>query len=634
MSILEKLINDAERNCYLKRLKFLKQKNIDTSLIDDGINQVTRNLDKGAKSLVIYGEPQSGKTEFMIALTCKLVDVGKKTIFVITNDNTELEVQNFNRFKSATQLNPTPMKMQEFLDLPDEDKKAKNQRIIFCRKNKSNLEKLIKEVRFLEDRVVIDDEADYASPNTKINKQELTTINQLVGELGELPPNGGGIYIGVTATPGRLDLNNTFLNDSKDWVFLKSHDTYKGREFFFPFNTSQNTNNFILQKLPDTGDDPKPLKEAFLRFLVRVSILNLKDGIKEDPDAYSMLIHTDGKVNSHIKDMKEVQKHISIIINQKQEKIESYLEYMLAESRKIIDRDLLNFDPYEVLQFIIDNIGRHSVLIINSKNDKENVDTACNPKDIFTFAIGGNIVSRGLTFKNLLTFFFSRGVKGKMQQNTYIQRARMFGVRPYHKYFELAVPDKLFEDWATCFYDHEISLRSAKIGDYSHFFSSENRPADSASIDKSNTSIGHTEWKVGKIFDLNPGVERVLWEKNKQKPLDALVSIMDQGLIPNEAFDKGMLNFIKETSSDNQSEISIVWGPENQFIYPNTYNDFIEDTLARTRGGLIAATIRNRSQFDNKYHLIMPVKNASGKAVIWYKNLLGKRTLKNFSYQK
>ena len=41
------------------------------------------NINNGAKSFVVYGEPQSGKTEFMIAMVCKLLDEGFETIFII-----------------------------------------------------------------------------------------------------------------------------------------------------------------------------------------------------------------------------------------------------------------------------------------------------------------------------------------------------------------------------------------------------------------------------------------------------------------------------------------------------------------------------------------------------------------------
>ena len=39
----------------------------------------------------------------MIALTCKLVDMGFQTIFVVMNDNSELETQNFYRFQQSQQ---------------------------------------------------------------------------------------------------------------------------------------------------------------------------------------------------------------------------------------------------------------------------------------------------------------------------------------------------------------------------------------------------------------------------------------------------------------------------------------------------------------------------------------------------
>ena len=77
-----------------------------------------------------------------------------------------------------------------------------------------------------EKKIIIDDEADYATPDRNINKQkEATQINKKVGQLGQV--DSDGVYIGVTATPGRLDLNNTYLNDSTKWVYLESHEIIK-----------------------------------------------------------------------------------------------------------------------------------------------------------------------------------------------------------------------------------------------------------------------------------------------------------------------------------------------------------------------------------------------------------------------
>ena len=51
----------------------------------------------------------------MIALVCKLLDMGKQTIFVVMNDNTELESQNFDRFHRAQELDPTPVLWSEIV---------------------------------------------------------------------------------------------------------------------------------------------------------------------------------------------------------------------------------------------------------------------------------------------------------------------------------------------------------------------------------------------------------------------------------------------------------------------------------------------------------------------------------------
>ena len=109
--------------------------------------------------------------------SCKLIDMNYTTIFIVMNDNTELETQNFDRFHEALELNPTPLRDTQLPHMSDNELKIKKQRIIFCRKNSKNLQKVIEHCRFMDGRIIIDDEADFASPNSKINKKEVIAIN-------------------------------------------------------------------------------------------------------------------------------------------------------------------------------------------------------------------------------------------------------------------------------------------------------------------------------------------------------------------------------------------------------------------------------------------------------------------------
>ena len=182
----------------------------------------------------------------------------------------------------------------------------------------------------MKNRIVIDDEADFATPNAKINKDEVTAINLHLGVLGNLDPENEeqGVYIGVTATPARLDLNNTYLNDSKKWIFLDSHKNYKGRSFFFPLTEEdRRLSDYRLVKLPDEGDDPKLLRHAVFRFLLRVSLLNIS--ASAELTAYSMLIHTAGLVNDHERDQQDLQRILGVLADQQNSLFKRYCEELL-----------------------------------------------------------------------------------------------------------------------------------------------------------------------------------------------------------------------------------------------------------------------------------------------------------------
>src|SRR5579862_1838365 len=99
---LDKLRLEAEvGNRYEKRLAQLAIDGQEIDRIKNVVDLATKNLATGQRSFVIYGEPQSGKTEMMIALTTKLLDEGRQLVIVLLNDSVQLLGQNLERFQRA-----------------------------------------------------------------------------------------------------------------------------------------------------------------------------------------------------------------------------------------------------------------------------------------------------------------------------------------------------------------------------------------------------------------------------------------------------------------------------------------------------------------------------------------------------
>ena len=167
-------------NRYERRLSKLVSIGQEVERIKAVVENAVSNIEGGQKSFVIYGEPQSGKTEMMIALTAKMLDIGTKLVIVLLNDSVQLLGQNLERFQRSG-LAPAPKKFSEVL--PPEIAIGDHQWVIFCKKNSKDLKKLLEKIDKHPNRVVIDDEADYATPNAKINKSEKSKINELTGHL-------------------------------------------------------------------------------------------------------------------------------------------------------------------------------------------------------------------------------------------------------------------------------------------------------------------------------------------------------------------------------------------------------------------------------------------------------------------
>jgi hypothetical protein len=589
------------RSRYERRIHHLQTQGLHISNIEETVSRATANIKGGVKSFVIYGEPQSGKTEMMIALTAQLLDEGNRIVIILMNDSVQLLEQNLDRFLRSG-LDPAPKKFNEILD-PNIDVHASTW-VIFCKKNSADLQKLLIKLEGTSGRVVIDDEADFATPNAKINQQERTKINELVGDL----LGDDGVYVGVTATPARLDLNNTFDNSNQDWIDFQPHPAYSGQETFFPTTAEGFQLGYQLVLLPDQGDDPKFLRNAFFRFLTNVAYLNTQ--VNDEPTNYCMLIHTSGKKADHTQDYQQVISLLTSLKDSSHSNFERHVREIFETGSKLypsLEKDLTSY--------VIEHIAQSDVVVMNSDTERNAAQyrRATSPATLFTVAIGGNIVSRGVTFENLLSMFFTRDVKHKIQQDTYIQRARMFGSRGnYLKYFELHIPESLYFDWQKCFVFHRLALSFIRAGKGSPLWLEDRRIAAvaSSSIDKAAVALhsGEMSWEM---FDYSDAIDDEI-NRDVSDPVAHLRSI--SRLVGDNAFPRQVLSFI-EGFSLGASSIAV----HKTTTLGSSYGTSDERREIRRRRGFLGTNQLEQKRFPHAIHHVKAFRNEEGRARVFYK---------------
>jgi len=582
---------------YAKQLTRLQKTEIPTACIEEAVDGALAKLNSTNASLVIYGEPQSGKTEMMICLTAKLLDTGHRIIVHLMNDSVDLLTQNLKRFK-ASGLAPAARNSSELLS--SFTLQPSQELVVFCKKNARDLEKLIERLKDAGQIIVIDDEADYATPNAKINAGTKTKINHLVGQL----IGNAGYYIGVTATPARLDLNNTFQNDTDKWVNFPPHAKYTGQDTFFPID--QQVFPYRLQLL-DSTPYPDAARDAFARFLVTVAHLNLY--VNGNENNYTMLVHTSGKKQDHEADRVAIEQAVQGLSNTSSATFAELIQLVYSQAQALYPDD----DPDHLTSYVVENASRVTLVVLNSERDRKAAgDSATEPTSPFTVIIGGNIISRGVTFPNLLSMFFTRNVAHKLQQDTYIQRARMFGARgQYLEHFELTIPEQLYSDWHRCFVFHRLALATVKAGMGSPVWIGDNRVsvAASASIDKSTVALDKGEMSFG-LFDFSLELDQVVGkDQNSILTLETLRSKIGDAALP-----PFLIKYIETVSPS---------GPQSLAIHTSSsigsYGDSAnQDTITRDKGFMGNPQLEPK-KFPSAVHHIKVFYNSKGKGKLFYK---------------
>ena len=461
---------------------------------------------------LVIGDVQSGKTATYTGLICKAADAGYKVVILLTGLTETLRKQTQERMEEgiigytirkaprgkskAPQTEvvgvgkfPHTLTATAFTSY-DDDFKADKQTIATSLKSHKSIVMFIikKNVKILENlyswleafnkdvlddmihapMLLIDDEADNASINTRKDKYNPTTTNREIRQLCNAFNNA--TYVGFTATPFANvfidpDTTSDMVNADlfpEDFIYvLPTPDTYIGANKLFTIG--------------------EPLREKCLKFIQDIEEPT-KEEIEEDPDPDSRLLYYKHSKNWHgtfpqsltdsircfylanvIRDLRgDVTKPRTMMIN-----ISRFVKvhkHTVGYVKELYDRDygciLTDFDDNqnnnhelhlykelerlykkhyskcgftakEVLnkENLINAIKPILVLSVNSKKGSDKLDYKNHP-NLRAIAIGGLSLSRGLTLEGLIVSYFYRNTA---TFDVLMQMGRWFGYRHHYE---------------------------------------------------------------------------------------------------------------------------------------------------------------------------------------------------------
>ncbi|EAE2451623.1 helicase [Listeria monocytogenes] len=364
---------------------------------------------------MLLGNVQSGKTGQLFAIACEAADRGFPFFILLTTDNTRLQQQTFERTEHDLSefVVCDEKEEQKFKTASSNGKPAilvlkKNTRIL---REWSNLLKNMQSFRG-NPLFIIDDEADAASLNTKVNQNDISVINKYLSEIRNTAI--ASIYLQVTGTPQALLLQslNTEWHPNFTYYFEPGAG-YLGGDFFFPsLNEVPNHVIFVDNKNLD-----ECMREVIIRHLV-VSAQSLLSGY----DASNCLLHPGVRQSSH----QEIKNELKVALLYLEKHItDDNIINMIKAEYNLISPQKSSKKPFSDLVTKIKSLLQTSdyhILTLNgiSTDSSSDYKTGCN------FIIGGNTLGRGITFNQLNTFYYIR-TSNSPQADTMWQHNRMFG---------------------------------------------------------------------------------------------------------------------------------------------------------------------------------------------------------------
>ncbi|MBF4638652.1 Z1 domain-containing protein [Clavibacter michiganensis] len=345
-----------------------------------------------------------------------------------------------------------------------------NVRIAVVKKNKSVLTKLLTDLKNVRTRLdeipvlLIDDEADQASVNTKNNskkarradeEKDRTAINKLISNILDTMPRAQ--YVGYTATP----FANVFVEPDdeidifpRDFIVrLKASADYMGGTMFHDLEplqpdeeaTAANSNEEAhvrnLLAAPGSAAEMTEIRQALDAFVLTGAIKLWRQ--TQNPDLkfrhHTMLVHEEVTQAAH--------STLATLIRQVWAEASYRSPEAKARLRELYETDFapvhrargwgvkLPMAFEDLAEYIGEAVGKvmsdnNPVVVVNGSKESDYDAMDFTTKDYWRIMVGGTKLSRGFTVEGLTVTYFKRRA---MAADTFMQMGRWFGYRPGYR---------------------------------------------------------------------------------------------------------------------------------------------------------------------------------------------------------
>lgn len=439
------------------------------------------------KKGLVLGYVQSGKTANYTAVIAKAADAGYRMFIILSGMHNNLRRQTQARIDRdlSTRQHAWAGLTDEYKDFGSVLNGASLMAqgvpsIAVVKKNGSRLRRLRDWLRDIDPDVrarspilILDDEADQATPNSMAARDEVSRINALLREIWTEVKTGS--YVGYTATP----FANVFMDpdDERDLypsdfiLDLPRSDDYFGAERIFGRTALDDADD------PDDGLDmvraipadeaeavrppsrrsdqlafdpelPDSLVAAARWFVIATAIRRARGQVHQHN---SMLVHTSAYVTPHFR----MRDRLVDLVHEFRAEVDEgrtdgFAESFEQEAHRASELTSHATPSWTHVQELLEPVlSDLRVLVDNgSSEDRLNYDRADehgNKIPETVIAVGGSTLSRGLTLEGLTVSYFAR------TSNTYdtlLQMGRWFGYRAgYEDLPRIWMPEDLREDF-------------------------------------------------------------------------------------------------------------------------------------------------------------------------------------------